>query len=410
MEEFFDHPDARKLSNVLELKVGVNKYGISFKNDISDSKINVYIDEKSKPINYGLSVCPATNYKYFYMELPIEYINNDEALQPRPLEMKRLWELYRHLLVNTQLSASIGRLVDNKILIFDGQHKAAAQIWAGRKAIDCKIYINPDVKVLKETNLTAHDKLRQMPFFTSVLIGKWADLFKEEWSEYLETSGDKSEAGFVAFLVGKGRSWAESTNMIKSNIYDSILDDKNNLINEYIPEGNRSRNNPLTVHRIKQTLFKNFITNPPLDNNIEELDELREFERKNIIKLFNILTEETLIGKWSPEKDDEFHKLAERIYFAGSLKAWTAMLRDVIAQVLGLYDTKERQEILLREVKEEKWLIIRGRIKRLFEHKMWTDPSVEVVNNLRINNIETVRDYFNNRGITVSWILGSSGE
>ncbi|GFP33314.1 hypothetical protein HKBW3S42_01648, partial [Candidatus Hakubella thermalkaliphila] len=86
--------------------------------------------------------------------------------------MKRLWELYRHLIVHTQLSPAICRLVNDRILLFDGQHKSAAQIWAGRKEIECKVYINPDVRVLKETNLTAHDKLRQMPFFTSVLINK----------------------------------------------------------------------------------------------------------------------------------------------------------------------------------------------------------------------------------------------
>lgn len=410
MTEFFDHTEARKLSNVLELKIGSNNFGIDFKNEIIDFNINIYINEDIESSNYSLSTCPATGYKYFYIDLPIKYINNDEDLQPRPLEMRRLWELYRHLLAYTQLSPSIGRLVNNKIFIFDGQHKAAAQIWAGRKTIDCKIYINPDVKVLKETNLTAHDKLRQMPFFTSVLISKWADLFKEEWQEYLETTGEKSEAGFISFLVEKGKSKAEAINMIKSNIYDSIFDDENNLINEYISERNRSRKNPLTVYAIKQTIFKNFVTNPPLGINIEKLDELRELERKNLIELLNILTEETLKDKWDPENASEEHKVAGRIYFAGSLKAWTAMLGDVVAQVLDLYDTNERKKILLREVKEDKWEKIRGRIKHLFEHKVWFDPSPEVYNNLRINNEEQVRKYFINRGLTVNWILGGRGQ
>jgi hypothetical protein len=31
----------------------------------------------------------------------------------------------------------------------------------------------------------AHDKLRQMPFPTSVLINKWASIFAEEWKEYM---------------------------------------------------------------------------------------------------------------------------------------------------------------------------------------------------------------------------------
>ena len=229
------------------------------------NKIKIFFDDKVSYLELPLYKCPSTGYKYFYITLPVTFIKNDYELQPRPLEMKRLWDLYRHLIVHTQLSPAICRLVDNRILLFDGQHKSAAQIWAGRKEIECKIYIDPDLKVLKETNLTAHDKLRQMPFFTSVLINKWADLFKEEWQEYVETSGEKSEKGFVIFLVEKGKSKAEALNMIRSNIYDSILDDSENRITEYIAERNRTRKNPLTIYALKQTFFKHFITAPPLE-------------------------------------------------------------------------------------------------------------------------------------------------
>ena len=44
-----------------------------------------------------------------------------------------------------------------------------------------------------------------MPFFTSVLINKWASIFTEEWKEYIELPGDRTEAGFVAFLVARER-------------------------------------------------------------------------------------------------------------------------------------------------------------------------------------------------------------
>ena len=411
MEDFFINPEPRRLDDILEMKLGLDKYGKALKTEISttEDQIKIFFDEKADPLELPLSICPSTGYRYFYVILPIKYVKNDIDLQPRPLEMKRLWELYRHLIVHTQLSPAICRLVNGRVFLFDGQHKSAAQIWAGRKEIECKVYISPDIKVLKETNLTAHDKLRQMPFFTSVLINKWADLFKEEWQEYMGTTGEKSEAGFVTFLVEKGKSRAEALNMIRSNIYDSILDDKESLISEYIAERNRTRKNPLTVHGLKQTIFKHFITSPPLDINIEELDELREFERRNVVKLMNILAQESLENKWNPDANDNWHRVAERIYAAGSLKAWTGMLRDAIAQVLGLFDEQERRKILLREIHEDKWDIIRGRINRLFGHKIWADPSPEVDNNLRVNNESHVREFFRQRGLTVNWILGGSG-
>jgi len=64
---------------------------------------------------------------------------------------------------------------------------------------------------------------------------------------------------------------------------------------------------------------------------------------------------------------------------------------------------------LLREIHEDKWDIVRGRIKRLFEHKIWTDPSPEVDNNLRVNNETHVREFFKQRELTINWILGGSG-
>jgi hypothetical protein len=412
MEEFFDSPDPRRLDHILALRQGSKGYGKSLKTEIvpHQNEIKIFFDERAEPVVLPFSTCQATGHNYFYIVLPIQYIKNDYEVQPRPLEMKRLWELYRHLYTHTQLSPAICRLVNGEIILFDGQHKSAAQIWAGRKEIECKVYIDPDVKRIKDTNLTAHDKLRQMPFFTSVLINKWADLFKEEWLEYMEGKGTKSETGFVTFLVERGKSRAEALNMLRSNIYDTILDDSGNKMSAYIAERNRTRKNPLTVYGLSITVFRNFVTPPPLDIDFELSDELRELERKNVLSLMNILTDETLDGKWNPTSRDNWHRWTERIYMAGSLKAWTGMLRDVTAQVLGLYDRKERTTIFLREIQEDKWQVIRNRIRRMFlEHKVWTDPSQEVDNNLRVNNETQVRDFLVNKGLTVNWILGGSG-
>ncbi|AZK58941.1 hypothetical protein [Candidatus Desulforudis audaxviator] len=55
-----------------------------------------------------------------------------------------MWELYRHFLRYTQLAPAVCRLVDGQILLFDGQHKTAAQVWAGRRRAECKVYLDPD--------------------------------------------------------------------------------------------------------------------------------------------------------------------------------------------------------------------------------------------------------------------------
>ena len=407
MDKFFNVSGVRKLNDVLELKLGTDNYGKLLKYEIvdSDKMIRIYFGDTETNITFPLYKCPATGYHYFYLKLPVKYLKNDDKLQPRPIEPKRLWELYVHLQKNTQLAPAICRLENNNIYLFDGQHKSAAQIWAGRDSVECKVYIEPDLRLIKETNLAAHDKLRQMQFFTSVLISKWADLFYEEWQEYLETKGEKSEKGFVKFLKNKGKSKIDAKNMIYSNIIDSVLDDDSNRIVEFVAERNRARKNPLAINKLKQTLFKNYIAPPPLEIDIEKSDELREYERKNMLSLLNIISEETLIDKWNPERNDAEYKKAERIFTSGSMKAWSKMLRDVVATVLRLYDEDERNKIFLRSISEDDFDLISSRIKRLFEHKLWADPSSEIDNNLRVNNEKHVKEFFESYGLTVVWIL-----
>lgn len=407
LEEFFIAKEPKRLNNILEKKVGLGNFGKILNFEIKDSKLLLYFFEKIEPEKFQLYICPATGFRYFYITLPIQYLTNDEKLQPRPIEPKRMWDLYVHLNTHTQLSPAICRLVGKNILLFDGQHKSAAQIWAGRKEIECKIYIEPDEKILKETNLSAHDKLRQMNFFTSVLISKWADIFKDEWSEFIDTKGLKSEKEFVGFLISKGKRKADAINMLKSHIYESVLDDKSNKINEFITEKNRARKTPLTINSLKLTIFKYFVAAPPLTLEIEESDELREFERQNIVKLLNQLSEITLENSWNPERKDNLHKKTIRIYKAGSMKAWSKMLRDIIAVVLNIYDGDKKNIIFLRKISDEEWKLIKGRIEKLFNHKIWIDPKEEIDSNLSVNAEAHVKEFFEKEGLTVESIVTS---
>ena len=411
MDRFFEHPDQRRLDDLLGLKLSANGFGRKVSSDGDYlSQITLYFtDPERPPQTCPVFSCPATGMHYFYSGLPIEYICNDSELQPRPLEKKRVWELYRHLVAHTQLAPAVCRLVAGKILLFDGQHKSAAQIWAGRKSLDCKVYIDPDVRLLKDTNLIAHDKLRQMPFFTSTLIAKYSDIFQQEWEEYLERPGSKNEGDFVAFLRVRGKSTAESKKMLQMAIEQNVIEVPENRLSDFIAERNRTRKNPLSISILEKTFFREFILSPPTTVEFEGPDDFRVEEQKNLVRLMSLIAEKQLTGRWNPEANNAAHQRAERIFGAGAMRAWVPMLRDVIAQVLQLYDAADRERVLFRLITEPQWVVIEGRVERLFAHKIWDDPNPEIASQLKVNAVEQVRSFLSSKGLTVNWILGGTG-
>lgn len=159
MENFFQGFESAgkqaKLNDVLTFKYG-NDFGFPIQYDLDSNRMKItvkYFQDKDKihfPKIHAYQVyqCQVTNMSYFYALVPAKNILNDGKegevleLQPRPLIPDHLWDLYRHLRVNTQLQPSICRVDGNALLVFDGQHKAAAKIWAGANNIEAKVYID----------------------------------------------------------------------------------------------------------------------------------------------------------------------------------------------------------------------------------------------------------------------------
>ena len=62
--------------------------------------------------------------------------------------------------------------MNNRLKLFDGQHKLAAQVLNNQADVDVKIYVSPDNSLaakklfddLMITNLEAHSKLKQIQF------------------------------------------------------------------------------------------------------------------------------------------------------------------------------------------------------------------------------------------------------
>ena len=93
--------------------------------------------------------------KTAFIQVPLQYLYHDEVINPRGLNSSiglLIKEFYKG---NPQLHISLARLEGNRIMIFDGQHKAVAQIMLGAKALIVRLFIDTDVDRMIETNTTA---------------------------------------------------------------------------------------------------------------------------------------------------------------------------------------------------------------------------------------------------------------
>jgi hypothetical protein len=405
LRRFLAGASKRRLDDLLAERLGDRGFGQPLNTEVDADRVKLFLE--SGPIEVPLTTCPATTEKYFYAVLPVSVIRNDSDLQPRALETERLWQLYLHLRQHTQLAPAVCRLVNDSLLLFDGQHKAAAQVWAGRETVDCKVYLDPDVRRLKETNLSAHDKLRQMPFYTSTLLEKYAGMASEDWEEFLHSSGPKTEDAFVDFMRSKGSlSKAEARKRVRSLILNDILERPENRLREYITEENRGRQNPLTMARLGKTFFLDFVAPVPMSDEFETDSYHRDDEQDNVVRLFNAIVDRTLSNKWAPERNDASHKKAARLYSAGALRAWVPFLRDAIAPALQLFDAEDRERIFYRDLDDKQFAAIERLLDRLFSHKVWEDPDPEL-NDLRYDDAERAKAMLRKSGLTPAWILGS---
>ena len=121
---------------------------------------------------------------YFFSVFPLEYIHHDDRINPRSIgsTIRRLIEEF--LRKRPQLHVGLAwwapeKHGTGKIKMFDGQHKAAAQILIGSRKLPVRVFIEPDLNVLLQANTNAGDKLRQVAFDTAVLRHLGSTLYAE---------------------------------------------------------------------------------------------------------------------------------------------------------------------------------------------------------------------------------------
>jgi len=389
-----------------------------------DNKILLRFSEKDR--FFPLYVDPSNpEYKFFFGLLPISVLAHDSELNPRKIiDINKLIEEFWRK--NPQLHVALcrlhfeGRAGKGKILLFDGQHKTAAQILLGRMEMPVRVFINPPKDNLKEVNRRAHKELRQIEFFRSVLDSLGEDIFSVNFKKYLEDpqTSLKSEKGYIEYIEAERRREEEKNlyHYLKVRVRDCRnLAGENGILmkNEFFDyvEKNvaRSKTWPISYDSVEKTFFRHFIDATPCEEQINidsDRPYVRDIEARNLVKLINLFAHKVLKGKFNKDigvykledrikKGDttipDNHLIAYRLFRPAAFVIWCEFLKEAIANYLIMNRKitnemkKERKKgkgtrVFWVELEKEDWNAIEKIIDRLVRHKIWKDRGPVIAN------------------------------
>ena len=265
---------------------------------IGDSTINrspLFMDSKSKM-------------RYFFGVFPVEYLHHDDRINPRTIggSLKGLMEEF--YAGRPQLHVSLAWWApeadsEGPLKVFDGQHKAAAQILLGVKRLPLRIFIEPDLKVLLQANTNAGDSLKQVAFDMAVKRHLGSALYRERLNEYRQVkqlaldNEAFSEQDLVSYFKASRR---ETQKYILDAVRTAITQDPDNRLIEFVEMAGKGADRPLSYSSIERTFFAIFLYLKSLETHINYLDEAgknpRHLEHTQMVRLMNIYADEIWWG------------------------------------------------------------------------------------------------------------------
>lgn len=422
LQKFFRQGDTLTLGDLLEFlkkEKDIDSFGepVSVSENDGSTLIKTVGDES----RYALYKCPRTGWKYFYATLNISILDSDDerdqavGLQPRYLIFDKVFDLYRHFQRHPVLQPSLGRLVSNSIRLFDGQHKVAGLLLTGRRDFECKIYLDPDIRLLNQTNISAHDKFAQTRFFSSIMVLKLGNQFGADFDEYknLDDGEAKSEAAFLKWLSrkeGGGITKGDLNKRFRSYLYNAVIEHEDNKLKGLISSTNRSTDEkPLTIDQLSKSLFACFLHTEPLSDNMTMDAYCRDRELANVVALMNMLHGLSLHA-WNSKagENDENQRRLSRLFRSKSTMAWSEILKDAVCAALELQDSEDRDRPFYRELTQAQLERVKKVVERLVNWKWWAAPANDDIDRVLSDNKSEVKSWFKNKGLTTGYLLGAA--
>ena len=338
---------------------------------------------------------------YFFDEIETKFIENDEQLQLRPLEPKILPMIF-NLKRAVQLLPSLGRLdpASKTVKIFDGQHKAVAQIIGNnRERIPCIVFVHPDIDELRVVIYEAHTDFVQQRYKKSHIDAKLADIYHQRIAAHRKQVGDP-DAQYSEAIILRGETKANVRKFLLASIIDEVKQQRQFVQNYAAEDRAAQKLKPLLWQSLERTV-RQFCKLDAAEEPSDDPTNRRSDEVENICFLLDQIEEHSLKGKWEPQNpDSKMHQLARTYYYRTAFNNWIVVLEEGLRHALEQMKGKKIRGALC--YREEFAPEVKSRFMeitmKLFDHPLWVQEPYQ--NEIATTNQDSVvADIFEREGL-----------
>lgn len=358
---------------------GIFKYKVG--NEILSSQI--FTDELS-----GEQTC--------FVQLPIEYIFHDDVLNPRTLNASVTKLVEEFYFGNPQLHSCLATIKDGKVSIFDGQHKAVAQVVLGVKTLLVRIFINPNLQRLNSANVRAGKDLCQIQFSSVILSHLKYNEYQDLIKNYRKTHNlDDDNYSFSEQEICNANSGKATAKIVIDALKWDITSNENNKLSTYMDKTGRgtgvSKSAPLSYNTFDKAFLKVLIDSNKIFS--ENLDKSpRQLEANQLVHLCNIIAETICIDKYDENIDvkkvedavlngqdtniSDGHLICTRLcreaYFATMIYFVQEVIESHFKFVeMNAYKGNDKKNYFTYEFSEELWIKIKNFLENFADLPVW---------------------------------------
>lgn len=387
------------LGDLLE-KLNGSKYSLKYKIEGDIFKYSLAELNDNKIYELPVFTDKLSGVKSVFIELPVEYCYHDDFINPRSINSsveKLIKEFYEK---RPQLQISLARINDdeNKVYIFDGQHKSAAQIALGAERLFMRLFIDYDKNELLMTNQRAGKELKQIEFDKNILIQLNSRVYQDMVEKYQNAHNLKSDE--FKFSEVDLLNYFANDSKLKACIIDNqrnlVAKNADNKLLQFIDFDGRGKNLPISYDAYNSTFLSFFIdTKRFVSETLENENNPRFIELRQLTRLQNIIADNMYIGKFDSSMEtaqieskiangkgnniSDAHLACFRYSKKEVMYCWLTVLKDIVNYYFTIIG-KRKDEMVKNyfkiEFDEQLWEHIANYVKMIAGLPLWIDRNL----------------------------------